>query len=92
MLFLQTHHTLCSQIRFLPKVGRIVYILTEDLLPGGEAQYSITIECDAEALEARRTVRDITTDRDFALSLFWKICRGTVTPYTLTEVLSELLP
>ena len=92
MFFLQTHQTLCTQTRFLPLLGKTVYILTEDPLPGGESQYAITIQCDNSTLEPQRTVRDITTDRSLALSLFWKICRGSVTPCTLTEVLSELLP
>lgn len=91
MNLVQTQHKLCTQTIDLPDVGRTTYILLEDLLPNGERCYSITVQLEGTLGIERCTVQDITGNRQLALQLFWKICRGTVTPCTLTEVLSDLL-
>lgn len=92
MIQVQTQHKLCTQTIDLPEIGRTTYILLEDILPCGERYYSITVQLDGPLGSECRTVRDITGDRDLALHMFWMICRGTVTPCTLTDVLSDLLP
>jgi len=92
MLYLQTHKALCAQTRFLPRVGETTYTLIEDILPGGERFYSLSIRCSGDALEKYREIQNITADKSFALTLFWKICRGGVTPCALAEILPELLP
>ncbi|MBQ8402040.1 MAG: hypothetical protein IJX14_08930 [Clostridia bacterium] len=88
----QIQQKLCTQTIDLPEAGRTTYTLTEDILPTGERCYSISIVLDSPAGTESRTVRDVTGDRELALRLFWMLCRGTVTPCTLTEVLPELLP
>lgn len=92
MLQIQTQRKLCTQTLDLSEAGRTTYILLEDILPNGERYYSITVELVGPKGCECRTVRDITGNRQFAMRLFWMICRGTVTPCTLTEVLSDLLP
>ena len=92
MIQVHTQHKLCTKTIDLPQLGRITYILLEDSLPCGERYYSITIQLDGSRRRESRTVQDITGDRELALHLFWMLCRGTVTPCTLTEVLSDLLP
>jgi len=88
----QTQRKLCTQTMDLPEIGQTTYILLEDLLPNGERYYSISVRLDGLLGSESRTVRDVTGNRQLALHLFWMICRGTVTPCALTEVLSELLP
>ncbi len=84
---------LCIQTLFLPEVGQLTYVLLEEPLAGGEYTYAITVRCVGERVfSACRTVHDITTNRDLALRLFWQVCRGTVTPWGLLELLPELLP
>jgi len=92
MLYKQKQQLLCRQHRFLEETGRLTYSLTEDTLPDGGSYYSITIDCAGDALLDHRTVRNFTTDRQEALRIFWQLCRGTVTPYGLLEILPELLP
>jgi len=92
MIQVQTQHKLCTQTIDLPEAGRTTYTLLEDILPCGEYCYSISIHLDGPQGIECRTVRDITGSRELALHMFWMICRGTVTPCTLTEVLSDLLP
>ncbi|MBQ8642994.1 MAG: hypothetical protein IJ480_12355 [Clostridia bacterium] len=95
MMYAQIQQKLCTQTVFLPEIGRITYILTEDTLPNGEHCYSITVQytdsSPSNTILESRTVRDVTADRHTAFCLFWQVCRGTVTPCTLTEVLSDLL-
>ncbi len=92
MLYKQKQQILCRQIRFLPETGKMIYLLTEDTLPNGESYYSLSIDCDGDAYLDHKTVQNFTMDRQLALRLFWQICRGTVTPYGLLEVLSEMIP
>ncbi len=81
------------QTLFLPEAGQLTYLLLEEPLAGGERTYAITVRCTGEnAFAESRTIRDITTNRDLALRLFWQVCRGQVTPYGLLDVLPELLP
>ncbi|MBE6613918.1 MAG: hypothetical protein E7631_01255 [Ruminococcaceae bacterium] len=96
MIQIQLQQKLCTQTLLIPEVGILTYILTEDTLPDGVRYYSVTVQitdpCRETIVLDKRTVRDITCDRDLAFCLFWKICRGKVTPCTLLEVLSDLLP
>lgn len=92
MLFTQTQKKLCSQTIHAPDIGRITTTLLEDTLPDGLQQYSITVQLCSNASLEEHTVPNVTTNKQFAMQLFWQICRGTVTPCTLTEVLSELIP
>ncbi len=84
---------LCTQTQYLPEVGQLTYSLLEEPRIGGERAYAITVRCNgAGAFSACRTIRDITTNRNLALRLFWQVCRGHVTPYGLLDILPELLP
>lgn len=93
MLYTQLQQKVCTQTISIPNVGTTVYILLEDTLPNGLRYYSINVKLTkTEHPPEECTVRNVTTDRQFALQLFWQLCRGNVTPCTLTEVLTELLP
>lgn len=92
MLQMQTQKRLCTQTMDIQNVGRATTTLLEDVLPNGLRQYSITVQLSSDHGVEERTVSNVTTDKPFAMELFWQICRGTVTPCTLTEVLSELIP
>lgn len=98
MLQMQTQKRLCTQTMDIPiagdtpAVGRTTTTLLEDILPNGLRQYSITVQLCSDHGVEERTVSNVTTDKQFAMELFWQICRGTVTPCSLTEVLSELIP
>lgn len=93
MLYTHPQQKVCTQTIHIPDVGTTAYILLEETMPSGLRYYSMTV-CLSK-LDHRQeecTVKNVTTDRQFAMQLFWQICRGTVTPCALTEVLSELLP
>lgn len=93
MLYTQLQQKVCTQTINIPCVGTIVYILLEDTLPNGLRYYSIAVKLTKiNHQQEESTVQNVTTDRQLALQLFWQLCRGTVTPCTLTEVLAELLP
>ena len=92
MLQMQTQKRLCTQTMDIQNVGRATTTLLEDVLPNGLRQYSITVQLSSDHGVEERTVSNVTTNKPFAMELFWQICRGTVTPCTLTEVLSELIP
>lgn len=92
MLQMQTQKRLCTQTMDIQNVGRATTTLLEDVLPNGLRQYSITVQLSSDHGVEERTVSNVTTDKPFAMELFWQICRGTVTPCALTEVLSELIP
>ena len=92
MMQIQIQRKLCTQTIDLPEIGRITYLLLEDILPSGEHYYSITVELAGTLQHDCRSVQNITCNRQLALRMFWMICRGTVTPCTLTDVLSDLLP
>lgn len=93
MLYTQLQQKVCTQTIHIPDIGTTVYLLLEDILPNGLRHYSLTVKLTkTDHQQEECTVRDVTTDRQLALQLFWQLCRGTVTPCTLTEVLAELLP
>lgn len=92
MLQMQTPQKLCTQTIDVPDVGKTTTILWEDTMPNGSRQYSIAVHLQNDHVQEERTVRDVTTNKQFAMQLFWQICRGTVTPCSLAEVLSELIP
>lgn len=93
MLYTQLQQKVCTQTINIPNVGTTVYTLLEDTLPNGLQYYSLQIKLtNMELQQEENTVRNVTTDRQFALQLFWQLCRGNVTPCTLTEVLTELIP
>ncbi len=84
---------ICQQTITLPEVGDVTYLLWEEILSTGEKAYAITIRCPAgKVFMDAKTVRDITTDRDLALRIFWQICRGKTTPWGLLDLIPELLP
>ncbi len=84
---------ICVQSVFLPEVGQVSYVLFEEPIGGGERAYAITVRCSGGGAWAEsQTVRDITTDRDLALRIFWQVCRGQVTPWGLMDLIPELLP
>ncbi len=92
MLNMQTQKRLCTQTMDIPNVGRTTTTLLEDTLPNGLRQYSITVQLSSDHGLEERTVPNVTTNKQFAMELFWQICRGTVTPCALIEVLSEMIP
>lgn len=92
MMQIQLQHKLCTQTIELPEIGRITYTLLEVILPSGERYYSITVEMNGPLHRECSSVPNITCNRQLALRMFWMVCRGTVTPCTLTDILSDLLP
>lgn len=91
MLQSQTQQKVCIHTLHLPDIGKLTYTLLEDFLPNGDRYYSMSISLEGSAGTEKCSVRDITGNRQFAIRLFQMICRGTVTPCTLTEVLEDLL-
>jgi len=81
---------ICIRKIELYEVGMLTYTLWETELPDGR-QYGMTVSLQGALGYEKKSIQDITTDKQQALNLFWKISRGTVTPCTLAEVLSELL-
>lgn len=92
MNFTQTQQILCTQTHDIPDIGKATSMLLEDTLPNGMREYSITVRLCNDHGQEERTVHNVTTDRQFAMKLFWQICRGEVTPCALCEVLAELIP
>lgn len=93
MLYTQLQQKVCTQTINIPNVGTTVYTLLEDTLPNGLQYYSLQVKLtNMDLQQEENTVRNVTTDRQFALQLFWQLCRGNVTPCALTEVLAELIP
>jgi len=79
--------------RTSPLPGCCLYCaLLEEVLPSHRTAYAIHVHLEhANGKDDTCTVHDITGDTAFACEIFHKICRGTVTPCTLSEVLSDLL-
>ena len=70
----------------------LYYELIEEVPVSGRTAYAILARI--VYLNGRQNeclVHDITSDKAVALAFYHKIIRGTVTPCTLTEVLSDLL-
>ena len=82
---------ICVQTVQLESCGICTYTLTEENLPVCGKSYRITVTLDNANLHFTESVRDVTTLPDMALRLFWKVCRGQVTPLTLRDVLTDLL-
>lgn len=82
---------LCVQTQQLETIGICTYTLTEENMAVCGKSYRITVTLDSANLHITESVRDVTTLPDIALRLFWKICRGHVTPMTLRDVLTDLL-
>lgn len=82
---------LCVQTQQLEPIGICTYTLTEENMPVCGKSYRITVTLDNANLHFTESVRDVTTILDIALRLFWKVCRGHVTPMTLRDVLMDLL-
>lgn len=72
--------------------AELCYELIGEVLPEKRIAYAIFVRlsyADSHCKEC--LVRDITSDKALATTLYHKILCGTVTPCTLTEVLSDLL-
>ncbi len=82
---------ICVQTIQLEPHGICTYTLTEENMPVCGKSYRITVTLDNANLHYTESVRDVTTISEIALRLFWKICRGHVTPLTLRDVLMDLL-
>lgn len=82
---------LCVQTIQLEPFGFCTYTLTEEDIPVYGKSYRITVTLDNANMHITESVRDVTTITDFALRLFWKVCRGHVTPLTLRDVLTDLI-
>ena len=70
----------------------LYYELIEEVPAPGRVAYAILSRiqyCDGNRSEC--LVRDITSDKTLAEEFYYKIISGTVTPCTLTDVLSDLL-
>lgn len=81
----------CVQTIHLEQLGTCTYTLTEEDTPVYGSSYRITVTLDSGVYRQTESVRDVTTIYPFAMRLFWKICRGHVTPTTLRDVISDLL-
>ncbi|MBQ7921121.1 MAG: hypothetical protein IJ325_00895 [Clostridia bacterium] len=72
--------------------AELYYELIEEVLPDNRITYALFVRLSySDGKQKECLVQDITSDKDLATVLYHKILCGSVTPCTLTEVLSDLL-